>query len=178
MRQDEQINRGYGYKATCTHRLISLPRSIGGSDEEIDHHPVTHVETVFHRPDIETKMYKTILFIHAATMCFRPLNELGVCVGLCYFQFETLKSPKKFCFVSAVKKGPWLNHNHLLHRVCVALRRTCACTVDGSSSRTRCGTGWRWWRASWVPPRRPRPTGAPTGRLTGSVAPNCPAGWG
>lgn len=58
-------------------------------------------------------------------------------------------------------------------RVC-----TCVCTVDGSSSRTRCGTGWRWWRASWALPRRPRPTGAPTDRLTGSVTLNCPAGWG
>lgn len=31
--------------------LVCLPRGVGGSDEEIDHHPVTHVETVLHRPE-------------------------------------------------------------------------------------------------------------------------------
>lgn len=28
-----------------------LPGGVGSSDEEVDHHPVTHVETVLHRPE-------------------------------------------------------------------------------------------------------------------------------
>lgn len=32
-------------------RLVCLPRGVGGSDEEIDHHPVTHVKTLLHRPE-------------------------------------------------------------------------------------------------------------------------------
>lgn len=43
---------------TCTQahtcmcsRLVCLPRGVGGSNEEINHHPVTHVETVLHRPE-------------------------------------------------------------------------------------------------------------------------------
>lgn len=32
-------------------RRVYLPRGVGGSDEEIDHHPVTHVETVLHGPE-------------------------------------------------------------------------------------------------------------------------------
>lgn len=132
--EDEQMTTDHKNKAMCTHRLILVPGSIGGSNEEIDHHPITHVEAVLHRPK-KRKKKKTvseISFPHTATMCFRPRNESGVCVcvcvGLCYFQFETLKNPKKFCFVSAVEKGPSINHIHLLHGyspVCVVLRRTC-----------------------------------------------------
>lgn len=38
---------------TCTHVRAGpgcLPRGVGGGNEEINHHPVTHVETVLHRP--------------------------------------------------------------------------------------------------------------------------------
>lgn len=113
----------------------------------------------------------------------------SVCVFVCVCRLMLLpvwniEKPKEVLLRLCSRKGT-INQPHppsarLQSCLCCAEAHVCAClcTVDGSSSRRRCGTRWRWWRASWALPRRPRPTGAPTDRLTGSVALNCPAGWG
>lgn len=59
---------------------ICLPRGVGGSNKEIDHHPVTHVETVLHRPEERpnslVKNWAT-LFIHVAAVCFGWRQGMG-----------------------------------------------------------------------------------------------------
>lgn len=129
--EDEQITTDHKNKAMCTHRLILVPGSIGGSNEEIDHHPITHVETVFHRPKKHGKRCQKYPF-YTQQQCAsdHEINRecVCVCVGLCYFRFEILKNPKKFCFISAVEKGRSINHIHLLQGYspfCVVLRRIC-----------------------------------------------------
>lgn len=178
--KDEQRNADPSDKAMCTHGLIWLPRSIGGSNEEIDHHPVAHVKTVFHRPIKKNKKKPetTQDNIIACTCCNNQ------------FQTTTINWECVWAYVTSSLKH-WKTQEVLLHLcskkgsvtlcVCVCVYVcvcACVCTVDGSSSRTRCGTGWRWWRASWAPPRRPRLTDAPTDHRTGSAAVSCPAGWG
>lgn len=173
-----------------THRLILLPGSIGGSNEEIDHHPITHVETVFHRPKKKRKgkrYQKYPFYTQQQCASDHKMNQECVCVCVCRLMLLpvwNIEKPKEVLLHLCSRKGT-INQPHppsarLQSCLCCAEAHVCAClcTVDGSSSRRPCGTRWRWWRASWALPRRPRPTGAPTDRLTGSVTLNCPAGWG
>lgn len=54
--------------------LISLPWGIGGSNEEIDHHPVTHVKTMLHRPEEKPNNLMTT-DTHVASVCFRSQTD-------------------------------------------------------------------------------------------------------
>lgn len=136
-----------------------LPRGVGGGNEEINHHPVTHVETVLHRPAERPKSLVTTEW-HCLYMSHQCVLEHITDSAVPRGAFAPASLGK---FTPCQIKKP--------HPVCTR-------TAGGSSSRTRCGTGLRWWRASWARPRKPRRTAAPIGPRSGSATGSCPAGWG
>lgn len=77
------INR-HNYK--CIHtphthilsRIGCLPRGVGGSDEEVDHHPITHVETVLDRPEEGDQTASSQLSdkVYTASVCFTCQKQI------------------------------------------------------------------------------------------------------
>lgn len=101
------------------------------------------------------------LFIHVASARFRACHPLS-------------SGPRP----SLQRPAGWTALGKIYSFVTFDSHLACTRTVGGSSSRTRCGTGWRWWRASWARPRTPRQTAAPIGPRSESATGSCPAGWG
>lgn len=74
--------------------LAWLPWGIGGSNEEIDHHPVTHVKTMLHRPKEKPNsimITDAVYTVHIASVCIRSQTaSLGTDISVLVRIYETL----------------------------------------------------------------------------------------
>lgn len=66
---------------THTHifsRIGCLPWGVGGSDEEVDHHPITHVETVLDRPEErdQTVLRQLSDNVYTASVCLTSQKQI------------------------------------------------------------------------------------------------------